>query len=356
MSVLNEDDQIPFTITENQQQGSTILDKLRLQKESGRFCDVVFHVQNRLYLAHRNVLAACSPYFDSVLKTNRVAKEHLTVQCQNEEVFQALLDYMYTGNMVIPKQKVPELLRLANHFLIEHLKQGCIDYLERNISAANCFSIKEQIERSGCQTLLHTVESFILCNIGEIVQREEVLEFSYSKLEQLISSRCYMLTENQRLALVIHWVAYRITERTRYFRKLLTHVRWQTVNLHQVYELIQQDSLFQTSEYCLFHMLQVLKSNNLLWTYYADTLQQLSTKLSEMTGLDQEALVKLAIAGAFDASSDHQESSDKTGGDIVTQSIDDVKSVVHPGGKLKHEQENKLEKRAAYSIWCMYLN
>ena len=172
-------------------------------------------------------------------------------------MFQALLDYMYTGNMVISGHRVPELLRLANHFLIEHLKQGCIAFLERNITAANCFSIKEQIERSGCQTLVHTVESFILCNIGDIVQHEEVLEFNYSKLEQLISSKSYMLTENQRLALVIHWVGHRITERTRYFRKLLTHVRWQTVNLHQVYEIIQQDQLFVTSEYCLFHMLQV---------------------------------------------------------------------------------------------------
>ena len=260
MNVLNNDTNnhhIAFTITENQTQGSAILDKLRLQKDAGRFCDVVFHVQNRLYLAHRNVLAACSPYLDSVLKANKVAKEHLTVQCQNLDVFQALLDYMYTGNIVISGHRVPELLRLANHFLIEHLKQGCIAFLERNITAANCFSIKEQIERSRCQTLVHTVESFILCNIGDIVQHEEVLEFNYSKLEQLISSKSYMLTENQRLALVIHWVGHRITERTRYFRKLLTHVRWQTVNLHQVYEIIQQDQLFVTSEYCLFHMLQV---------------------------------------------------------------------------------------------------
>ena len=118
------------------------------------------------------------------------------MQCQNQDVFQALLDYMYTGNMVISGQRVPELLRLANHFLIEHLKQGCIAFLERNITAANCFSIKEQIERSGCLSLVHTVESFILCNIGDIVQHEEVLEFTYSKLEQLISSKvCRLLSE-----------------------------------------------------------------------------------------------------------------------------------------------------------------
>ncbi len=49
--------------------------------------------------------------------------------------------------------------------------------------------------------------------------------------------------------------------------------------------------------------MQVLQANNLLWDYYAQVLQQLSSKLCQMTGLDQEGLVKIAIAGAFDATS-----------------------------------------------------
>ncbi len=210
------DEAIPLTITHQQLQSSAVLTKLRAQRDAGRFCDVIFHVQSQMYPAHRNVLAACSPYFDKVLKTNKVAKEHLTVQCQNQDIFRALLDYMYTGNMVLSQRFVPELLRLSNYFLMEQLKQGCIDYLEGSVNASNCFTIKEEIERAGCQSLVNAVESFILCNIGEIVQHKEVLEFTFSKLEQLVSSKSYMLTENQRLALVIHWVGHRITERTRF--------------------------------------------------------------------------------------------------------------------------------------------
>ena len=79
------------------------------------------------------------------------------MQCQNLDVFQALLDYMYTGNMVIAAHRVPELLRLSNHFLIDHLKQGCVEFLEHNITPANCFTIKEQIERCGCQVVVNLV-------------------------------------------------------------------------------------------------------------------------------------------------------------------------------------------------------
>ena len=48
-----------------------------------------------------------------------------------------------------------------------------------------------------------------------------------------------------------------------------------------------------------------------------------------MTGLDQEALVKLAIAGAFDATSDNQEGCDTNDGAIISQSIEDDTSALH---------------------------
>src|SRR5277367_1620291 len=100
-----------MNFTENQH-GNTILEKLRNQKDSGRFCDVILHVQGRQFQAHRNVLASCSPYFDSILKMHKIVKEQLTVTCQNHEVFNCLLNYMYTGNVVIDKHNVAELLRL----------------------------------------------------------------------------------------------------------------------------------------------------------------------------------------------------------------------------------------------------
>lgn len=61
----------PMTFTENQQ-GNAVLEKLRQQRETGRFCDVVLVVQDKQYPAHRNILAACSPYFDSILKKHKV--------------------------------------------------------------------------------------------------------------------------------------------------------------------------------------------------------------------------------------------------------------------------------------------
>ena len=56
-----------IVFTENQH-GTAVLDKLRAQREQERCCDVIIYVAGENFQAHKCVLAACSPYFDSMFK------------------------------------------------------------------------------------------------------------------------------------------------------------------------------------------------------------------------------------------------------------------------------------------------
>ena len=56
-----------MTFTENQH-AIAVLEKLHLQREQERCCDVIINCAGEQFEAHRCVLAACSPYFDSIFK------------------------------------------------------------------------------------------------------------------------------------------------------------------------------------------------------------------------------------------------------------------------------------------------
>ncbi len=132
-----------MSFTNENQHSVSLLEKLRKQRETGRYCDVLLIVKDRHYAAHRTVLAAASPYFDSILRNNKVVKEHVTVTCQNTDAFEILLNYIYSGDVTLDRRTAIEVLKLANNFLITKLKCHCAEYLDRNLDAGNCLAVKE---------------------------------------------------------------------------------------------------------------------------------------------------------------------------------------------------------------------
>lgn len=176
----------PMNFTENQQ-ANAVLERLRQQRETGRFCDVVLIVQDRQFPAHRNVLAACSPYFDSILKMHKVVKEQVTVHCQYADVFEVLLHYMYSGNVVIDRENVTELLKLSHNLLVSKLKNYCAEYLDRYLDAANCITVKELGEKYNMPGLVKNASLYMELNIDYVLaESSDVLEYSPEAAEAIL--------------------------------------------------------------------------------------------------------------------------------------------------------------------------
>ena len=294
-----------MNFTENQQ-ANAILDKIRMQKDKGRFCDVIFHLKDQEYLAHRNVLAACSPYFDSMLKMNKVAKEHMTINCADNKVFEMVLDYVYTGKVIIDLDVVAELLKLSNQFMIAKLKAYCSEYLERNLFPGNCFWTKELAERCGLQMLGKTAEAYMLANILEVIEQNEVLEFSVGRMELFLSNKSLPLLEELKVHLISRWTRRYVDKRVSHYQLLLTYVLWDKVNMYAVCKMLAEDPLFASSEWCTYSILQTLQDNGqVLPESYANSLHHLKEKLVQNPAMESNRLVQLAVSAAIGEFEEH---------------------------------------------------
>lgn len=72
------------------------INKMRLRTD---FCDVGLKVGSRVFRVHRLVLAASSPYFSALFSggMREADKEEVQILGVETEVFEVLLDFIYTG-------------------------------------------------------------------------------------------------------------------------------------------------------------------------------------------------------------------------------------------------------------------
>ncbi|XP_036402852.1 hypermethylated in cancer 2 protein-like isoform X2 [Megalops cyprinoides] len=102
-----------------------LLKELNCQRERGQFCDCVIRVQfnpGKLYLAHKNVLAASSPVLASLL-SNQGALLDLQIPSITPETLGHLLEFIYTG--ALPPPDLDESVCSAAAYLeMEELQQA----------------------------------------------------------------------------------------------------------------------------------------------------------------------------------------------------------------------------------------
>lgn len=269
-------------------QGNAILDMLREQRNDGRFCDIVLHVsssthQGKLFPAHRSVLAACSQYFESVLKTHRVTKEQINIGLHDVDVFQTLLDYMYTGNITVDWNNVNELLKLSNYFLMPKVTNYCTDFLEHYMAVDNCICVKDLAEKYTLETLTKTANDFITDNLTEVIEQPFIIEMTVKKLDALINDQSVgfnNLPVSQLLTFFVSWVKKDVQRRSSEFSKLLRFIDWNKMKTEFIYDHIDTETLYRESKACLYFTLKSLNKSKINIDKYNKLYFELRKKIA----------------------------------------------------------------------------
>nr|XP_015222834.1 PREDICTED: hypermethylated in cancer 1 protein [Lepisosteus oculatus] len=111
-----------------------LLLQLNSQRTKGFLCDVIIVVQNALFRAHKNILAASSIYLKSlVVHDNLINLDHEMV---SPGIFRIILDYIYTGRLSdgdqASEQNLGAVLAAASYLQLLDLVALCKKKLKRN--------------------------------------------------------------------------------------------------------------------------------------------------------------------------------------------------------------------------------
>ena len=107
------------------------MDKLR---KRGQFTDVTLVSGDYRALCHRNVLAAASPYFNTMFMSNLSESRSDTVTLQIDPVTLGLVvDYMYSGEMKITVDNVQTLVETSDLLMLDNLKAACDQFMSERV-------------------------------------------------------------------------------------------------------------------------------------------------------------------------------------------------------------------------------
>ncbi|XP_054259943.1 zinc finger protein 239-like [Macrosteles quadrilineatus] len=96
-----------------------LLAYLRQMLASEVFVDVTLCCQNKKLKAHRVLMSACSPYLQELLTAHPVS-DHTTIILDDIDYddMRALLDFVYTGGVTVPEERLPSFLEAARSLQI----------------------------------------------------------------------------------------------------------------------------------------------------------------------------------------------------------------------------------------------
>lgn len=185
-------------------------------------------MENNDYYCHRNVLVSSSAYFKGMFSSNmRESRENvIPIQGIKSLGMELILDFVYTGKLHIKSSNVQQLLEAADLLQIQPVRDGCLNFLDRQLDATNCFGIYLFTERHSCLTLSKKAWAFALTNFHEVSKNNEILEQPLDLFERYVSSDDLVVeVEEEVYKTIMKWVNSELAHREPYLQQLLTHLR-----------------------------------------------------------------------------------------------------------------------------------
>ncbi|XP_051264139.1 kelch-like protein 29 [Dicentrarchus labrax] len=233
-----------------------MLKELNQQRRAKEFTDLKIIVEGKEFEVHQNVLASCSLYFKDLVKRSSGetrSGEVLELNMSNisADVLELLLEFVYTGSLVIDSANAKTLLEAANKFQFNTFCKVCVSFLEKQLTAANCLGVLAMAEAMSCTELHNMAKAFALQNFPEVAGQEEILSVSKEDLVSYLSNDS-LNTKAEELVYetVIKWIKQDSNSRAQNLSELLAVVRLPFIHPSYLLNVVDNEELIKSSEAC----------------------------------------------------------------------------------------------------------
>ncbi|KFD54632.1 hypothetical protein M514_04577 [Trichuris suis] len=217
-------------------------------RRDGLLCDVTLLAEGKRLSAHRVVLAATIPYFRAMFTIDMMEKtaQEINIQDIGFDVLQDIINFVYTGKILLTLQSAPTVLMASAYLQIDSLVDACNGFLINKISRYNIEDLIFLGRYSNCVQLVNLACNFMLKYFLQYSTQDRFLQTSYESLVDLLKDdRLVICTELDVFRAIKRWVKADLKNRAKYVRSLLACVRLHLLPKQCLANVVFTDDLVQ---------------------------------------------------------------------------------------------------------------
>ncbi|KAG7463546.1 hypothetical protein MATL_G00177770 [Megalops atlanticus] len=199
--------------------------------ESSCLCDIQLIAENKVFSAHRSVLAAASPYFRIMFTSDMLERNMDSVELKAIPAsgLRCTLNFIYTSQLSWDYESIEDVLLTSTHLQVAELTECCAQILQESLRVDNVFEIMSLSERYNLSVLKSECLAFISQNLDAILKTREssLLQIDWEGFLGVLrrDDVSPQVCESSLLELAMKWLNYDLGSRECYTGQLMKEIR-----------------------------------------------------------------------------------------------------------------------------------
>eukprot|EP00698_Gefionella_okellyi_P005246 TRINITY_DN14785_c0_g1_i1.p1 TRINITY_DN14785_c0_g1~~TRINITY_DN14785_c0_g1_i1.p1 ORF type:complete len:189 (+),score=23.07 TRINITY_DN14785_c0_g1_i1:42-569(+) len=164
-----------------------LVDDFALLLRSDLFSDVAFIVEGQRIPGHKCVLAARSPFFRDLFVEQ--SGTEIKIEGVRGQIFNAILQYLYTARLDLDPQLALELVVSADRFRLNDMKSHCFGKIEQTFDETNVCEIMALADQHSADSLKAACLRYIIDHYTVVTRTDGFRRLNKDLILEVVRSR-----------------------------------------------------------------------------------------------------------------------------------------------------------------------
>ena len=250
-----------------------VMEKIQEHLCQQQLCDVILIVGSQRFYAHRLVLSAVSDYFRAMFNSNvrEAVEKEIAIQDIEADVFQLLINYIYTGKLEVSEENVEKVLSAANMLQLKLVVDASCDFLVKQLHPSNCLGIRSFADLQNCQHLYVAAHNYTMEHFRKVIQNQEYLALPLDQMCKLLENdNVNVVSEAEMFEAMLLWINYEESRKAN-LPQLLARIRLHHLSKEYLADVVQGNHLIRNNLVCQ-HLLVDALLHHMLPNRHTSTL------------------------------------------------------------------------------------